>query len=65
VVLGGGPVGIEFGQFLARAGARVTVVAGEERLAPREDPRIGELIREGLSERARARSGARGCRRSA
>ena len=48
VVLGGGPVGIELAQFLGRFGAEVTLVQGDERLAPREDPRVSELLAETL-----------------
>jgi pyruvate/2-oxoglutarate dehydrogenase complex dihydrolipoamide dehydrogenase (E3) component len=44
VVLGGGPVGIELGQFLRRFGAEVTIVQRPERLVPREDPAVSELI---------------------
>lgn len=44
VVLGGGPVGIELGQFLCRFGVRVTLVEAAERLLAREDPQVGELI---------------------
>ncbi|MGH2946239.1 MAG: dihydrolipoyl dehydrogenase family protein [Solirubrobacteraceae bacterium] len=44
VVLGGGPVGIELGQFLRRFGAEVTIVEMADRLLPREDPAVGELI---------------------
>ena len=43
VVLGGGPVGLELGQFLARFGCQVTLVQSAERLINREDPRVGEL----------------------
>jgi pyruvate/2-oxoglutarate dehydrogenase complex dihydrolipoamide dehydrogenase (E3) component len=46
VVLGGGPVGIELGQMLSRYGAKVTLVESAERLLSREDPEVGELIRE-------------------
>ncbi|MGD9734040.1 MAG: NAD(P)/FAD-dependent oxidoreductase [Solirubrobacterales bacterium] len=44
VVLGGGPVGIELGQFLARMGARVTLLEAGERLLAREDPAVSELL---------------------
>ena len=44
VILGGGPVGIELGQFLRRFGAEVTIVQRPERLLPREDAAVGELI---------------------
>jgi pyruvate/2-oxoglutarate dehydrogenase complex dihydrolipoamide dehydrogenase (E3) component len=50
VVVGGGAVGIELAQFLARFGSEVTIVQGAERLAEREEPRIGELLREILAD---------------
>jgi pyruvate/2-oxoglutarate dehydrogenase complex dihydrolipoamide dehydrogenase (E3) component len=50
VVLGGGPVGIELGQFLRRFGAEVTIVQLPDRLLPREDPAVGALIGERLRE---------------
>ena len=50
VVLGGGPVGIELGQFLRRFGAEVTIVQRPDRLMAREDPAVGELIGERLRE---------------
>jgi mercuric reductase len=37
LVLGGGPVGLEFAQMFARFGTRVTVVQGPPRIAPRAD----------------------------
>ena len=48
IVLGGGPVGIELAQFLRRFGAEVTLVQGDARLAPREDPRVSELLAQTL-----------------
>ncbi|GAB0103500.1 NAD(P)/FAD-dependent oxidoreductase [Nocardia sp. JMUB6875] len=58
IVLGGGPVGVEFAQILARFGTRVSVVG---RLLPRDEPEAGELLakvfeREGID----VRSGVRG-----
>lgn len=44
VVLGGGPVGIELSQLLARFGSRVTLVHRGERLIAREDARAGSLL---------------------
>jgi pyruvate/2-oxoglutarate dehydrogenase complex dihydrolipoamide dehydrogenase (E3) component len=44
VVIGGGAVGIELAQFLARFGSRVTIVDGSDRLAAREDPSIGRRL---------------------
>lgn len=50
LLIGGGPVGIELGQLLARLGSRVTLVQRAERLIDREDPRVGELIAKALSD---------------
>lgn len=44
VVLGGGPVGIEFAQMLSRFGSKVTLVEGADRLLSREDPEVSEMI---------------------
>ena len=40
VVIGGGPIGVEMGQALARLGATVTIVQGADRILERDD---GEL----------------------
>jgi dihydrolipoamide dehydrogenase len=48
IVLGGGPVGIELGQFLSRFGASVTIVQDSPRLLGREEPRVSELLFETL-----------------
>jgi dihydrolipoamide dehydrogenase len=50
VVVGGGAVGIELAQFLARFGSRVTLVQGAERLADREAAEIGDALAEILEE---------------
>ncbi|MBL1076995.1 NAD(P)/FAD-dependent oxidoreductase [Nocardia sp. 2] len=62
IVLGGGPVGVEFAQIYARFGARVTVVAGR-RMVPNNEPEAAALLTdvftaEGITVRtgARARS---------
>ena len=49
VVVGGGAVGIELAQFLARFGSRVTLVQGAERLAEREAAEIGDALAEILA----------------
>jgi dihydrolipoamide dehydrogenase len=49
VAIGGGPVGVELAQFLARFGARVTIVQGPPRLAEREEPRVAEALAEILT----------------
>jgi pyruvate/2-oxoglutarate dehydrogenase complex dihydrolipoamide dehydrogenase (E3) component len=61
VVLGGGPVGVELGQMLARFGARTTIVEALPRLLARETPevgdRLGELLRaEGIEVRLGAKA---------
>ena len=50
VVLGGGPVGIEFAQMLSRYGSQVTLVEGEDRLLFREELAASELIADLLGE---------------
>jgi pyruvate/2-oxoglutarate dehydrogenase complex dihydrolipoamide dehydrogenase (E3) component len=50
VVLGGGPVGIELGQFLRRFGSRVTIVHHDPRLLTREEPRVSELLADALAD---------------
>ena len=50
VVVGGGPTGIEAGQWLSRFGTEVTIVQSPNRLIDREDPRVSELIRAALEE---------------
>lgn len=48
VILGGGPVGIEFAQMLCRFGCTVELVERADRLLAREDGRVGELIEDAL-----------------
>jgi pyruvate/2-oxoglutarate dehydrogenase complex dihydrolipoamide dehydrogenase (E3) component len=47
-ILGGGPVGIELGQFMRRFGTEVSLIQAADRLLDREDPRVGQLIAERL-----------------
>ena len=44
LVLGGGAIGVELAQVLARFGAEVTVVEETDRLVPMEEPETGELL---------------------
>ena len=46
VVLGGGPVGVELGQYFGRLGSRVTIVEGSPHLLARLDSEVGELLRD-------------------
>jgi pyruvate/2-oxoglutarate dehydrogenase complex dihydrolipoamide dehydrogenase (E3) component len=48
VVAGGGSVGLEIGQVMARFGARVTMVEPGPRLLGAEEPEVSELISEVL-----------------
>ena len=48
VILGGGASGVELGQFMRRFGTDVAIVEAADRLLPREEPRVGELIADAL-----------------
>jgi len=49
VIIGGGYIGLEFGQMFRRFGARVTIITGS-RVAPREDEDVSDLLAEMLTE---------------
>ena len=46
VVLGGGAIGLELAQAMARFGSRVVVVEAMDRLAPSEEPEASEVLEE-------------------
>ena len=48
VVLGGGYIGLEFGQMFSRFGSRVTVIQTNERIVPREDPEVSAELQRAL-----------------
>jgi len=50
VVLGGGYVGLEFGQMFRRFGSRVTIIEPGKQLLAREDPDIAEEVAKVLRE---------------
>ncbi|KAH7313344.1 mercuric reductase [Stachybotrys elegans] len=50
LVMGGGYIGLEFGQLFRRLGAEVTVVQRGKQLVPREDEDVAECLREILVE---------------
>jgi pyruvate/2-oxoglutarate dehydrogenase complex dihydrolipoamide dehydrogenase (E3) component len=47
-VLGGGYIGLEFGQMFRRFGSRVTVIQRGSQLLPREDPDVAEALQKAL-----------------
>jgi pyruvate/2-oxoglutarate dehydrogenase complex dihydrolipoamide dehydrogenase (E3) component len=49
IVLGGGAVGCELGQVLARFGVAVTIVEAAERLLPAEEPEAAAALAEALA----------------
>jgi pyruvate/2-oxoglutarate dehydrogenase complex dihydrolipoamide dehydrogenase (E3) component len=48
VVIGAGPIGVEFAQIYSRFGTRVTVVEALERVLPPEDDESGAALRDAL-----------------
>jgi pyruvate/2-oxoglutarate dehydrogenase complex dihydrolipoamide dehydrogenase (E3) component len=44
IVIGGGYIGLEFGQLFRRLGAEVTVIQRNTQLLPREDPEVADAI---------------------
>lgn len=44
VILGGGYVGLEFGQMFRRFGSRITIVHNSEQILPHEDPEIAAQL---------------------
>ncbi len=46
IVLGGGAIGAELGQVMARFGVAVSVIEGADRLLPRNEPEAGDVLRE-------------------
>ena len=48
LVLGGGYIGLEFGQMFSRFGSRVTIIQTNERIVPREDPEVSAELQRAL-----------------
>jgi pyruvate/2-oxoglutarate dehydrogenase complex dihydrolipoamide dehydrogenase (E3) component len=60
LIVGGGPVGVELGQALARLGVQVTLVQGPERILPKEEIEVSQTLAqvlqsEGITVLTRAR----------
>ena len=68
VVMGGGPIGCELSQAMARLGVRVTLLQRGPRLLNREDPDAAAVVRQaleadGVQAHRVARCGASSCAR--
>ena len=50
LVVGGGPVGLEFAQIFARFGSRVTIVQGADRISPRSDDDASAVLQAALED---------------
>ncbi len=50
LVLGAGPIGLEFSQLLARFGSQVTVVEMLDQITPKEDREVADLLQRYLEE---------------
>jgi pyruvate/2-oxoglutarate dehydrogenase complex dihydrolipoamide dehydrogenase (E3) component len=48
IVLGGGYIGLEFGQMFSRFGSRVTIIQSNQQIVPREDPEVAAELRRAL-----------------
>lgn len=44
IILGGGPIGLEFGQAFARLGSKVTILEKEGQILPREDSEVAKIL---------------------
>jgi pyruvate/2-oxoglutarate dehydrogenase complex dihydrolipoamide dehydrogenase (E3) component len=49
IILGGGYVGLEFGQMFRRFGSRVTIIHHSEQILPREDPEVAAELQKALA----------------
>jgi mercuric reductase len=44
IVIGGGTIGLELGQLFTRFGVKVTLIEAADRIAPAEEPEIGDAL---------------------
>lgn len=52
IIVGGGYIGVEYEHFFSAMGTEVTIIQRGERIMPREEPEIAQLLQEKISERA-------------
>ncbi|MEK6477040.1 mercuric reductase [Catalinimonas sp. 4WD22] len=50
IILGGGYIGLEFGQMYRRFGSKVSIIQDDAQLAPKEDEDVAEAIQDFLKE---------------
>lgn len=50
IVLGGGPLGLEFAQIYNRFGTKVTILQSASRIADREEPELSDFLKKKLEE---------------
>jgi pyruvate/2-oxoglutarate dehydrogenase complex dihydrolipoamide dehydrogenase (E3) component len=48
IILGGGPVGCEMAQAFRRFGSEVTVIEATDRILPRDDPKVTQILHQQL-----------------
>jgi len=44
IIVGGGPIGVELGQAFERLSSKVTIIQGPNRILPREEPEMSEVV---------------------
>jgi pyruvate/2-oxoglutarate dehydrogenase complex dihydrolipoamide dehydrogenase (E3) component len=49
VIIGAGPVGVEFAQAFVRLGSKVKLLADSEHILPREDPEVADFVEAALA----------------
>jgi mercuric reductase len=50
VILGGGPLGVEFAQIFSRFGTKVYLLQKDDRIVPREEPELARLLQRYLQD---------------
>jgi len=50
IILGGGPLGLEFAQFYNRFGTKVTILQSADKIVDREEPELSDFLQKKLEE---------------